>query len=98
MPLDDIKDLIARKEYEISSKVRGLIEEGFYDERDLENCILAARRIHRRERDELRQAVDGMKYVIIGLDTQGQRFYTAGKIMKDYTGRFFFFITAHQAV
>lgn len=97
MNLDDIKALIAKRQYEVSQKVQELLEQEYFDKQDLKNCILTATRIHKRQRDERRAAVDGMKYVIIGLDTHGRRFYTTGKIIKDHLGRLYFFITAHQA-
>ena len=97
MDLNDIQNLIVRKEYEVSEKVQDLLDQEFFEHRDLENCILTANRIHKRERDEKGASVDGMKYVIIGFDTHGRRFYTVGKILKDYLGRLYFFITAHQA-
>jgi hypothetical protein len=68
------------------------------EEPDLVHCILSATRIQKQERDELRQAVHGMKYVILGKDTHGQLFYTAGKVLqKNSRKRFYFYITAHQA-
>ena len=42
MTLNDIKTLIARKQYLISSKVEDLIEEGYFSEADLEHCIFTA--------------------------------------------------------
>jgi hypothetical protein len=97
MELKDIQHLIIRREYDYSNHVRERIEAGEFEEEDLERCILTATRILKKERDEKNQAVDTMKYVIIGKDTFGNRFYTAGKIMKDLTGRFYYYITAHDA-
>jgi len=59
--------------------------------------ILSATKIQKKERDELGQAVHGMKYVILGKDTHGQPFYTAGKVIRSAQGRFYFSMTAHQA-
>ncbi len=97
MTLTEIKRLIRRRRYHYSQKIRDLIEDGFFEEEDMEQCILSATRIHKKERDELGQAVDGMKYVILGKDTYGQPFYTAGKVLSDADGRIYFYITAHQA-
>jgi hypothetical protein len=97
MTLAAIKQLVARGRYRYSQKVRAFIAEGFFDEEDLVHCILSANRIHKRERDELRQARDGMKYVIVGRDTHGRPFYTVGKVLPGPQGRFYFYITAHQA-
>ena len=97
MTLREIKQLVAQGRYRYSRKVRDFIEEAFFDEGDLVHCILSATKIYKRERDELKQAVHGMKYVILGRDTYGQPFYTAGKVIKDRKGRFYFYIKAHQA-
>ena len=97
MDLDDIKELIVRKQYEVSEKVQDLLDQEYFEKRDLENCLQTAHRIHKKQRDEKGVAVDGMKYVIIGMDTHGQSFYTAGKVVKDHLGHLYFFITAHHA-
>jgi hypothetical protein len=97
MSLGEIQQLVAERRYKYSKKVREFIEEGFFEEEDLVHCILSAKNIHKKERDELKQAVDGMKYVIIGRDTLGQLFYTVGKVIKGPQGIFYFYITAHQA-
>ena len=97
MTLEEIRQLIAEGRYRFSQKVQGFIEDGFFDEEDLRHCILSANRIHKKERDEKRQDVHGMKYVIIGRDTHERLFYTAGKVRSTDSGRFYFYITAHQA-
>lgn len=97
MELDEIKTLIIKRQYEVSQKVQELLEQEYFEKQDLENCILTATRIHKKQRDERGAAVDGLKYVVIGLDTRGQQFYTTGKVIKDHLGRLYFFITAHQA-
>ena len=97
MTLEEIKQLVAEGRYRFSQKVQDFIEDGFFDEEDLRHCILSANRIHKKERDEKRQDVHGMKYVIIGRDTHGRLFYTAGKVRSTEKGRFYFYITAHQA-
>ena len=97
MTLAEIQQLVARRQYRYSEKVRNLIEEGFFDEEDCVDCILSATRINKSERDELGQAVHGMKYVILGRDTRGRPFYTVGKGIQGPRGRLYFYITAHQA-
>ena len=97
MTLEEIKQLIAEGQYRFSGKVQSFMEEGFFDGEDLRRCILSADRIHKKERDEKRQDVHGMKYVIIGRDTHGRLFYTVGKVRSAENGRFYFYITAHQA-
>jgi hypothetical protein len=96
MSLEEIQQLVAQERYQYSRKVRDLIEDGFFDEEDLRHCILSATGIHKKERDELKQAVHGMKYVILGRDTYGQPFYTVGKVLQNPKGYFYFYITAHQ--
>ena len=97
MTLADIKNLIESRDYEITQKIKAFIDDGFFEREDLECCVLSATRVYKRERDEQKQAVDGFKYTIVGWDTSGFRFYTVGKVLQDYTGRYYFFITAHQA-
>ena len=57
MKLDEIKKLIERSEFEVSSKVDTLIAEGLFTFADLSNTILTARDIAKREKDELVEAV-----------------------------------------
>jgi hypothetical protein len=97
MTLGQIKDLVARDQYRLARKVREAIEEGFFDDEDLVHSILSATKIHKEERDELGEALHGMKYVILGRDTHGCLFYTVGKVIPEPDRRFYFFITAHQA-
>lgn len=97
MDLEDIKALIIQNNYDYSNKVRGFIEDGWYGEDDLEFCICHAEKIYKKEKDELKTAVDGKKYVIIGKDTHGRLFYTLGKVIKNDDGKLYFFITAHEA-
>jgi hypothetical protein len=97
MTLVQIRLLVARGAYHYGEKVRECIEEGFFDEEDLVHCILSATRIHKKEKDELGQAVHGMKYVILGRDTHGRLFYTVGKVIPGPKGKLYFFISAHQA-
>ncbi len=97
MTLEEIRLLVEEGLYHYSKKVRETIEEGFFDERDLESCILTAARIQKKEKDELGQAVHGMKYVILGRDTHGRPFYTVGKVMQGAEGKLYYYISAHQA-
>lgn len=96
MTLGEIKQLVGERRYRYSGKIRDFIEEGFYDEEDLVHCILSATEIHKKERDELGQAVHGMKYTILGRDTHGRPFYTVGKVLSSADGQLYFYITAHQ--
>jgi hypothetical protein len=95
--LDLIKSLVAAGGYHYSKKVRHAIENGWYETADLEQCILSATKIHKVEEDELRVAVDGCKYTILGRDTLRRPFYTCGKvILSDKDERLYFFMTAHE--
>ena len=92
-----IKELVMNGDYHYSNKVREYIEEGWYQEDDLERSICSATRIHKVEDDELKAAVDGNKYTILGRDSQGEPFYTCGKIILSKDNRKYFFITAHES-
>jgi len=97
MTLEEIKHLVVTGNYDYSAKVRGLMEDGWYSEEDLETCVCSATGIYKKERDELGTALDGFKYVILGKDTHGCLFYTCGKGKKDDKGKLYFFITARKA-
>lgn len=91
-----IKALVAARRYQYSAKVQNFIEEGDFDLEDMERCILSASAIQKVEPDELETSVDGCKYVILGFDTAGERFYTCGKIVRNNAQELYFFITAHE--
>lgn len=90
-----IQELVRQGNYDWSNHVQDQIEEGKFDPTDLEACI-ASGSVTKTERDRLRNSVGHKVYVIVGRDTRGRPFYTAGKIMRD-NGRLYFFITAHEA-
>jgi len=91
-----IQDLIQQGRYDWSNKIDQLINEGWFDEEDLEVCILTGV-VQKTERDRRKNSVGNKIYVIIGRDTHGNPFYTVGKILKADDGNFYFFITAHEA-
>ena len=97
MKFYQIQRLVTQGEYELSHKVYILVEEGLFDEADLVECVMTAPGICKKERDEKGGSVDGLKYVNIGTDTRGRPFYTVGKVARDATGKFYFYITAHAA-
>jgi len=65
MTLEEIQLLVLKGRYAYSSHIRVRIEAGEFCEEDLEHCIRTATSIYKAERDELRTAVDGKKYVIL---------------------------------
>ena len=71
MTLAEIKRLVAEERYQYSQKVQEFIEDGFFERDDLVCCILPATSIKKTEKDELEQAIDGMKQTIFGKDTYG---------------------------
>jgi hypothetical protein len=97
MDLEGIKRLVAQRRYRLSGKVQAFIEDGFFEVEDLVHCVLSATKVDKKERDELGQAVHGMKYVILGRDTTGRPFYTCGKVVSAPGGQLYSFMTAHQA-
>ena len=78
MTLTEIKHLAAEERYQYSQNVQEFTEDGFFDRDDLVCGILSAKSIKTTEKDELQQAVDGMKRRILGRDTYGRPFYTVG--------------------
>jgi hypothetical protein len=92
-----IKTLISSRQYSYSKKVQIFIEEGGFEPEDIEHCILSADMIQKVEPDELSTALDGLKYTILGVDTQGVAFYTCGKLIRNAESQtLYFFITAHE--
>lgn len=97
MTLQEIKKLIEQGRYRFSQKIYEFIEEGLSDPEDLEQCILTAQEVQKRERDEQKEAIHRLKFTILGVDTCGLPFYTVGKVCQGPDGQYYFFITAHQA-
>jgi hypothetical protein len=92
-----IKALVCEGRYQYSNKIQSYLEEGDFDLEDLERCVMSARDIQKVEPDELATSIDGCKYTILGLDTNGVSFYTCGKILRvPDDGKLYFFITAHE--
>ena len=91
-----IRQLVASGLWTASAKVREFLDRSDYTDEDLECCV-ANGRVHKRERDEYREAVDGSVYVIRGRAVAGHEFYAVGKILRDEEGLYFRFITAHRA-
>jgi hypothetical protein len=91
-----IRELVASGHWIASGKVSRALQNGDFEDADLE-CAVAAGRVQKREKDELGQAVDSSKYVIFGRARSGRPFYVVGKILRDERGPFFRFITAHEA-
>lgn len=92
-----IKELVSSRQYQYSKKVQNFIEAGDFDLVDMERCILSATVIEKVESDDLGTAIDGCKYTITGVDTQGVTFYTCGKLIRNADAQtLYFFITAHE--
>ncbi len=93
--LDRIRQLILTQEYELSVHVADRIIAGEFDELGIESAILKGS-ITRRQHDELKQSIDGYKYVISGPDRYGLAFQTVGKIIEYHDGRTYFLISAYK--
>ena len=90
-----IQNLIRRGHYDWSKKIDQMMNEGWFDETDLEECILTGV-VYKTENDPFKNSVGDKIYVIIGQDTHGKPFYTVGKILRSDEGTLYFFITAHE--
>jgi hypothetical protein len=90
-----IQELVREDQYDWSHHVNEQIEDGQFDQADLEACI-ASGSVTKTARDRLRHSVGNKVYIIVGRDTHGRPFYTAGKIVRG-NGYTYFFITAHEA-
>jgi hypothetical protein len=91
-----IRELVLSGAYHWSKKVQEQIEDGWFSRDDLVECVLTGF-VHKTERDEFKDSMGNKKYVIIGRDTYGNPFYTAGKIKRARDGKYYFFITGHEA-
>jgi hypothetical protein len=97
-PVVLVKLLVLEGRYHYSRKIRDFIEDGLFEEVDLESCIRGATSIYKVEADDFGEAVDGCKYTILGRDRFRKPFYTCGKILlSEDAQRLYFFITAHEA-
>jgi hypothetical protein len=91
-----IRALVAAGDYRFSEKVQLMIADGYYEEIDIEVSIRNGY-VRKTESDELKCSVGNKKYEIQGFDTQGQIFYSVGKIIRSSTGKLYFVITAHSS-
>lgn len=90
-----IRALVRTAQYDWSHHVNERIEDGQFDQADLEACI-ASGVVTKTTRDRRQDSVGKKVYTILGRDTRGRPFYTAGKILR-VNGSLYFFITAHEA-
>jgi hypothetical protein len=93
--LNKIQVLVQKQQYELSSHVRDSLAEGDFDIEDIEYSILYGT-IVIRQRDEIKVAIDGKKYVIAGPTKSGLPFETVGKVIHGYEEQVYFIITAYQ--
>lgn len=91
-----IKELVDAESWDFGHHVLSHLKDGEYSEADLKHCVLTGT-IHKREKDEYGEAVDGNKYTIVGQAVAGYPFYVVGKILRGEEGQYFFLITAHRA-
>ena len=89
-----IRQLIRSGDYDYTEKVRELMEEGWFDEEDIERCIETGE-VCKKQKDEMKNSVGCKKYTILGRDCAGASFYCAGKIVRGEEGKLFLVITAH---
>lgn len=89
----EVTELVRDDCWDVSAKVYEALDDGNFTEDDLVCCVLEGK-LHKRERDERNEAVDGRKYTIWGPSAGGHPFYVCGKILRGDEGRYFFFITA----
>jgi hypothetical protein len=54
-----IKELVSSRQYNYSKKVRSLIEDAYFDEEEMERCVLSATSIHKVLSGHPKPANDG---------------------------------------
>jgi hypothetical protein len=92
--LDLIRELVDSDAYDLTEKVKNLIEDGWFCEEDIKHCVRTGL-ICKTQRDEMKNSINLKKYTILGRDLSGAPFYCAGKIMRSEAGKLFLVITAH---
>ena len=90
-----ILELVRNEHWGFSAKVLQALEDYEFSDEDLKCCVCEGS-VHKSEKDEQGDAVDGRKYTILGRAVSGYPLYVCGKIRCDDEGRFFFFITARR--
>lgn len=92
--LKKIHCLVLRDRWRLASHVLDEIEVGEVALRDIEHAILSGKIIDVR-RDELKVAVDGKKYLILGRAPSGLPLETVGKIIQGEDGLEYFLISVY---
>jgi len=93
-PLEYIRRLVLTGHYFLSDHVKDDLASGEYWLEDIEVSITHGS-IRQRQTDEMKQAVDGWKYIIAGPGVAGSTFETVGKVIEWLDGQVYFLITAY---
>ena len=93
--IDRIRRLFSAGRWSISFHVQAYIEQGEFDEDDIEACVSGGV-ITKSVKDESGAAIDGKKHTITGPDTYGLGFCVVGKLIEDFDGQTVFVITAYK--
>jgi hypothetical protein len=88
--------LITVEAIQYTSEALESLELGLCCVEDIDSAILNGC-VKKKERDELKQSLDGWKYTFLGPDVSGYEFYCCGKLMRTGKGDVFLVITAHDA-
>ncbi|MCF7740921.1 MAG: hypothetical protein K9N00_03905 [Candidatus Marinimicrobia bacterium] len=97
--LNKIKNLVClEKKYRLSKHViNDYLKTGKSSIHDIEYCIQNSKTINGIREDKMGTATDGKLYKIIGRNKMRNKFYTAGKFIKNSDNEeLYFFITAHK--
>ena len=93
--IDRIPKLFAASRWSVWLHVQAHIEQGEFDEDDIEACV-AGGVITKSLKDESGASIDGKKHTITGPDTYGLGFCVVGKLVKDFDGQAVFVTTAYK--
>lgn len=86
--------LVVAQHYTLSEHVEHDLASAEYSRHDIELSIMRGS-IRQRQADEMKQAVDGWKYIITGPGVAGSAFETVGKVIEWFDGQVYFLITAY---
>lgn len=90
----EIRQLVRDDQFEFTSHILDKITTDYWDFDDVVESLLNGS-IEKAENDDLDEAVDGMKYTIVGHDCYGHVLATVGKIVQAEDGREYLVVTAY---
>jgi hypothetical protein len=92
--LETIRSLMRDDRFDLGPHVYGRIAENDCSLDDIVSAVLTGV-ITRCEKDEKEESVDGKKYTILGMESNGRPLETVGKVVQYDDGKKYFVITCY---